>query len=50
MQTFNQSLADLVTKKKVALKVAAELSSDPVELEKLIAQKQGQPVIRPRVV
>ena len=41
MQTFNQALADLVTKKKVALKLAVELSNDPVELEKIIAQRQG---------
>jgi twitching motility protein PilT len=48
MQTFNQSLADLVTKKKIALKLAVELSNDPSELEKIIQQRQG--ALRPKVV
>jgi len=41
MQTFNQALAELISKKKVTLKAAQELSTDPGELDKLIAQKLG---------
>ncbi len=47
MQTFNQSLADLVTKKKITLKMAVELSNDPSELEKIISQRQS--VLRPKI-
>ncbi len=47
MQTFNQALADLVTRKKVTLKIAQEMSTDPGELEKLITQRQG--AMRPKI-
>jgi twitching motility protein PilT len=47
MQTFNQSLADLVAKKKIALKLAVELSNDPGELEKMISQRQN--IVRPKI-
>ena len=48
MTEVNQSLADLVTKKKITLKLAVELSNDPAELEKIIAQRQG--AVRAKVV
>jgi twitching motility protein PilT len=47
MQTFNQALADLVAKKKITLKLAVELSSDPDELEKTISQRTN--ALRPKI-
>jgi twitching motility protein PilT len=47
MQTFNQALADLVAKKKITLKLAVELSSDPDELEKTISQRNN--ALRPKI-
>ena len=41
MQTMNQCLADLVAKRKIAQKEAIERSSDPDELQKLIAQRSS---------
>ena len=41
MQTFNQSLSDLVQKRKITQKQAVEHSSDPEELIKLINQRAG---------
>ncbi|MCG3203899.1 MAG: Twitching mobility protein [Elusimicrobia bacterium] len=41
MQTFNQALADLVSKRKITQKQAIEHSSDPEELIKLINQRMG---------
>jgi twitching motility protein PilT len=39
MQTLNQSLVDLVIKKKISQNEAVENSFDPDELKKLIAQR-----------
>lgn len=39
MQTMNQSLVDLVVKKRISQKEAIETSLDPDELKKLIAQR-----------
>jgi twitching motility protein PilT len=41
MQTLNQALADLVSKRKITQKQAVEHSSDPEELVKLISQRSG---------
>jgi len=39
MQTFNQAMAELVVKRKISQKDAMEGTSDPDELQKLIAQR-----------
>lgn len=41
MQTMNQSLADLVIKRRITQKEALEHSFDPEELQKLIQQRMG---------
>ncbi len=41
MQTFNQSLADLVLRGQVSNEVALRRSSDPIELKTLIEQGRG---------
>jgi twitching motility protein PilT len=43
MQTMNQSLAELVTKRKITQKEALETSSDKEELTRLLAQRMGTP-------
>lgn len=45
MQTLNQSLVELVVKKKLAQNVALEHSFDPDELKKLIAQRAATATI-----
>ena len=41
MQTFNQSLSDLVQRNVVAFEIASEYSSDPDELRTMIEQGKG---------